>query len=210
MDSKYNIKNTKYDSYVFFNPNNKLNEDFQTIIEADNRYITIISKNKTDTYKQMSEFINQLIQSRFLCPGLSDEYVKEVVEDAHFIIAITVSETPILPNGVVFGFAAITIQELSNSMHVDIICSHVGIKNAGDALVRSLEHLSRILFITSIKLIAVPAAISFYEHYGFTVEPSLSSYHMAKQIKTGGEEQRTKQKKTKKVTGQRARKKLPF
>lgn len=47
--------------------------------------------------------------------------------DAVIIIGST-STMKILPNGNIFGFALINFDEKTNSIYIDVICSHIGIK----------------------------------------------------------------------------------
>lgn len=116
----------------------------------------------------MSEYILRLIENtEFLCKGLSLSYKKNAVETANAMIVISSSGMNILPNGNVFGFALLNFNEKENSLYIDIICSHVGIKYAGEILLKSITHMCNILFITKIKLQSVSSAISFYEKYGF-------------------------------------------
>ena len=84
--------------------------------------------------------------------------------DAVIIIGSTMD---ILPNGNIFGFALINFDEKTNSIYIDVICSHIGIKGAGDILINQIEDISRRLFIGKIHLKSVKSAISFYEKYGF-------------------------------------------
>jgi hypothetical protein len=41
----------------------------------------------------------------------------------------------LLPNGNIYGFALINFDEMNNSILIDVICSHVGIKYAGEILI---------------------------------------------------------------------------
>ena len=72
-----------------------------------------------------------------------------------------------MPNGNIFGFALINFNENDNSVYIDVICSHIGVKYAGDILIRSINYICSILFIKKITLNSVSSAISFYERYGF-------------------------------------------
>jgi predicted GNAT family N-acyltransferase len=68
----------------------------------------------------------------------------------------------------IFGFALIKFDQKHNSIYIDVICSHIGIKCAGDILIKEIEYISKTLSMTEIYLKSVNTAISFYERYGFT------------------------------------------
>ena len=56
----------------------------------------------------------------------------------------------ILPNGNIYGFALVEFHEKYNSIYIDVICSHLGIKGAGDVLIKTVEDISRKLLMSEI------------------------------------------------------------
>jgi hypothetical protein len=82
-------------------------------------------------------------------------------------VIILGSSMNILPNGNIFGFALLKFDEINNSIYIDVICSHVGIKGAGDILINEVEEIGRRLFMTDIHLTSVKTAIPFYKKYGY-------------------------------------------
>ena len=169
MSLKYNLKNLPTNTNVYFNPNSSNNlDEIKEIIESD-AYFTLPNEiDINDNYKILSEYICRLIEnSGFLCKGLSLEYIKYAFETADAIIAISSTGINILPNGNIFGFALINFNEKDNSVHIDVICSHTGIKYAGEIVLNSIDYMCNILLITKIKLNSVSTAVTFYEKYGF-------------------------------------------
>ena len=169
MSGKFNLKNLHTTSYVYFNPNstNQLDE-IHTIVEMNDAFSLPNEDDKQDTYRHLTTYMNRVIKhSGFLCKGLNPEYIEDAFETADAIVAISSIHTKILPNGNIFGFALIQFNEKDNSMYIDVICSHTGIKYAGDILIKTIHHLCDILFIRKIKLKSVSTAIPFYEKYGF-------------------------------------------
>ena len=73
----------------------------------------------------------------------------------------------ILPNGNIYGFDVIVFDETKNALYIDVICSHIGIKSAGDTLIKAVESISKQLLMSKITLTSVESAIPFYEKYGF-------------------------------------------
>ena len=143
----------------------------------------------------------------FLCKGLNSEYILNSFNNVDAVIIIG-STMDILPNGNIFGFALIKFDEKTNSIYIDIICSHIGIKGAGDMLINKIEDMSRRLFITKIQLQSVKSAITFYQKYGFIKNDNLCDdmCTMIKNINTkkGGKKEKgktnkNKQRKSKKI-----------
>ena len=169
MSVKYNLQNLNATSHIYFNPNTeKPLDEIKTIIEMDEHFILPNENDANDTYQNLAKYIGRLIEySNVLCKGLNPSYIKDAFEDADAVIAISSAGINILPNGNIFGFALVHFNEDDNSVYIDIICSHTGIKYAGDILLNSINYMCNILLITKIKLNSVSLAISFYEKYGF-------------------------------------------
>jgi len=209
MSLKYNLKDLTTTTNIYFNPNNSTNlDEIKTIIEQpDNNFTLPNERDKNDNYQILSEYICRLIEnSGFLCKGLSLEYIKYALKTANAIIAISSTGINILPNGNIFGFALINFNEDDNSVYIDVICSHSGIKYAGEILLKSITNMCNILLITKIKLNSVSSAISFYEKYGFykkgLCENNEDLCEMEKNISTktlGGNKKKTKKKQKKKT-----------
>jgi hypothetical protein len=163
---KFSLKSLKATSYIYFNPRNHLDE-IKLIVETDDKFI-LPKNDKIDNYANLSKYILRLTNFDFLCKGLTERYVKDALKENHAIVAISSAGIDILPNGNLFGFASVNFEDSDNSLYIDVICSHVGIKYSGDALLKSIKRLCKLLFITKIKLSSVSSAIPFYEKYGFT------------------------------------------
>lgn len=177
---KYNIKNNEKNikTYIYFNStkNNKL-EDIQLLLDNENFNIY------PNSYKNVTEYIYRIVNnSNFLCKGLNPEYILQSFDEVDAVVVIG-SQMNILPNGNVFGFASIKFDEKHNSIYIDVICSHIGIKGAGDILIKTIEHISKTLLMTKIYLNSVESAISFYEKYDFVKEDK-SCNDMCVMIKT--------------------------
>ena len=100
---------------------------------------------------------------------------------------------------------SINFDEANNSIYIDVICSHIGIKYAGEILIKTIQDICEKLFMTKIYLKSVKSAISFYEKIGFTKKDS-SCDDMCLMIKTinkktGGKTNKRKKrtKKTEKI-----------
>lgn len=204
MSLKYNIKNnidTK--TYIYFKPTESNNlDDIKLLLENDdtiNVYPNNEYENSYNSYKNVTDYIYKIInKTGFLCKGLNPEYILDSFDDVDAVVIIS-SGMNILPNGNIFGFALINFDEKTNSIYIDVICSHIGIKGAGDILINKIEDISRKLFIKKIQLKSVKSAISFYEKYGFTKFDSLchDMCVMIKYInkKIGGKRKTNKQRK---------------
>jgi hypothetical protein len=207
MSLRYNIKNDKdIKTYIYFKPteSNSL-DDIKTLIENDDE-IELYPKNDDlnpyNSYKNVTDYIYRIItNSEFLCKGLNPGYISDSFDTVDAVVIIG-SSMDLLPNGNIYGFALINLDEKHNSIYIDVICSHVGIKSAGDILLKAIEDMCRKLFMTKIYLKSVKSAISFYEKYGFIKKDKLCD-NMCLMIKTlnkknGGKRKTNKQKKAKK------------
>lgn len=178
MNDKYNITHTNnISTSIFFKKGYHKEESLEYIkllLENDHKY-EVYPQLSDDSpvhmdrsYQEVARYVYQIVKnSNFLCKGLHEEYVKHSMKSMDAIVIIGQKGMKIYPNGNVYGFALIQFDEQDNSIYVDVICSHVGIKGAGDALIRAIENISRTIFMTNIKLKSVANAISFYEKYGF-------------------------------------------
>lgn len=209
MSLRYDIKkniNTK--TYIYFNPreSNHL-DDIKLLLENDDKiYVDPNDEqlNANNSYKDIMNYIYRIItKTDFLCKGLNPKYILDSFDNVDAIIIIG-SSINILPNGNIFGFALIEFNEKHNSIHIDVICSHIGIRYAGDILIKTIEDMCRKLLIKYIYLNSVNSAIPFYEKYGFIKEDELCDDMclMIKSInnKMGGNKRRThKQEKSRKI-----------
>jgi hypothetical protein len=172
MDPKYDIKNTDSQIYIFFRPTEEkyhLN-DIKLLLENDNQfniYPKSDEENPNASYENITNTIHGMRKnSGFMCDGISSDYILGSFDIVDAIVVIG-SPMNILPNGNIFGFASINFMERSNSIYVDVLCSHKGIKGAGGILMNALETISKKLLFTRIYLKSVKSAIPFYEKYGF-------------------------------------------
>lgn len=170
MEQKYNLKKQNVRTYVYFNPS-KIHEidEIKTFIEYEDDIYFPDAFNPIDNYDNLKEYIyRNIIYSNFLCKNLNSDYIYMVsFNEAHAIIVVTSENGNILPNGNIFGFALLQFNDPQDYIYVDVLCSHSGIKYAGEYLIHSIEHLCNITFIETIKLYSVPSAIPFYLKYGF-------------------------------------------
>lgn len=158
MNGKYNLKMDKdVKTYVFFNkPGKNIMKQFLKYDDAE-----------TNKYKDISEYILQLItKSEFLCKGLKHSYVKKTFARVDAVVVIG-SSMNILPNGNIYGFALIEFDIKQNSVHIDVICSHYGVRGAGEKLIKEVELICNKVHLDNIYLTSVDTAITFYEKYGF-------------------------------------------
>jgi hypothetical protein len=208
MSLRYNLRNDEnIKTYVYFKPteNNNLN-DIKTLIEYDGEIIVYPNDedvNPYNSYKNVTDYIYRIVtNSNFLCKGLNPSYISDSFDTSDAVIIIG-SSINLLPNGNIYGFALINFDESQNSIYIDVICSHIGIKYAGDILIKVIQYICGKLFMTKIYLNSVKSAISFYEKYGFTKkEPSCDDMClMIKNInkKTGGKTNKRKTKRIKKT-----------
>lgn len=110
--------------------------------------------------------IQSKVENDFLCEGLSKDYITGSFKKVDAIVVVG-SPGDLLPNGSVFGFALIQFNDNTNSIYIDVICSHIGIKYGGEILMKEIDNICKALFMTQIRLRSVDSAISFYEKYGF-------------------------------------------
>ena len=220
MSLRYNIKNnidTK--THIYFKPTESNNlEHIKILLEDDDR-INVYSNDEGihshNSYKNVTDYIYRIItKPKFLCKGLNPNYILDSFDDSDAVIIIG-STMDILPNGNIFGFALINFDEKTNSIYFDVICSHIGIKGAGDILINEIEDISRRLFFRKIHLKSVKSAISFYEKYGFIKNDKLCDNMciMIKNINTknGGKKGKTnKQRKSKKIKKTRKNRRLKY
>jgi len=172
MSFRYNIKNDRnIKTYIYFRPTENAElDDIKLILEDDERFDVFTNNddvNPHNSYKNITNYIYRIItKTGFLCKGLNPEYILDAFEECDAVVVIG-SSANILPNGNIFGFALINFEEYTNSLYIDIICSHTGIQGAGDILINAMQEISRKLLITEISLKSVKSAIPFYEKYGF-------------------------------------------
>jgi hypothetical protein len=194
MNNKYNIKNdTNVQTYIYFKPESSLfnptkskRNKFWLNFEGDNTFKVYPNGNDIDSddddddttvqniyensYKNVKDYIYRLVSnSKFLCKGLNPEYISQTFNNADAIVIVG-SSNNILPNGNIFGFALINIDNPGReykSIYIDVICSHTGIQGAGHILINAIEYIGRKLLMTHIYLRSVPKAYDFYKKYGF-------------------------------------------
>ena len=194
MNTKYSIKNnTNIQTYIYFKPESSLfnptkskRNKFWLNFEGDTTFKVYPNGNDIDSdddeddttvkniyensYKNITDYIYRLItNSKFLCKGLDPEYVEQTFGIADAIVIIG-SKNNILPNGNIFGFALINIDNPGRepkSIYIDVICSHTGIQGAGEILINATEYIGRKLSMNHIYLRSVPSAENFYKKYGF-------------------------------------------
>ena len=212
MSLKYNLNQLTPSRHIYFNPN--ISEDLdaiKTIIESNEEFTLPNENDINDNYQILSEYIFGIVEkSNYLCKGLSLGYVKDALKTADAIIAISSKGINILPNGNIFSFALINFNENDNSVYIDIICSHIGVKYAGEMLLKSITDMCNILHIIKIKLSSVSTAISFYERYGFNkkglCENNEELCEMEKDLSKkslGGNRRKTKKRQNKKTKKRR-------
>jgi len=160
MSTRYNIKTTNTKTSIFFRNDSNL-DDIKMILE--NEY-----DDEQEDYAIITDYIYRIIsKSGFLCKGLNPKYILDAFDNVDAVVTISSSLMKILPNGNIFGFALLKFDEINNSIYIDVICAHVGIKGAGDILLNEVEEIGRRLFMTDIHLISVKSAIPFYQKYGY-------------------------------------------
>jgi hypothetical protein len=164
MESKFNIKKSiEPMSVIYFNPNSSDLDDIKILVEVSD-----VQTEPEEEYNSVRDYIHRIItNSEFLCKNLSPSYVYDAFDEADAVLIIGSKGSHILPNGNIFGFTLIKFNQDQNYLDADVICSHIGIKYAGEQILNELRSISRALFITKIKLKSVNSAIPFYEKYGF-------------------------------------------
>lgn len=220
MSLRYNLKNDRnIQTYVYFKPTESdILENIKILIEHDDEIKVYPNDEDEDvnpynSYKNVTKYIYGIIKnSQFLCKGLNPSYISDVFDTADAIIIIG-SSMNLLPNGNIYGFALINFDETNNSIYIDVICSHIGIKYAGEFLIQKIQDICGKLFMTKIYLKSVNSAISFYEKYGFIKEDPLCDNMclMTKTItkKIGGKTKKRKNSKRIKKTRKNRRFKYP-
>jgi hypothetical protein len=191
MNNKYNIKNdTNVQTYIYFKPESSLfdpikdnRNKYWLKFEGDNTFKVYPNSNDVDrdddttlqtiyenSYKNIADYIYRLTtNSKTLCKNLPDYVGLKTFYYADAIVIVG-SSNGILPNGNIFGFALININDpdyTPNSIHIDVICSHTGIQGAGHILINAIEYIGRKLLMSQIYLTSVPEAYGFYKKYGF-------------------------------------------
>jgi hypothetical protein len=220
MSLRYNLKNDgNIKTYVYFKPTeSNILDDIKLLISSDDE-IQVYPNNENEdvnasnSYKNITDYIYRIIKkSEFLCKGLNPQYVSDSFKTSDAVVVIG-SSINLLPNGNIYGFALINFDEAHNSIYIDVICSHNGIKYAGEILLQKIQDICGKLFMTKIHLKSVKSAISFYEKYGFTKKEPLCD-HMCLMIKTinkkiGGKTNKRKKPKAFKKTRRHRRFKYP-
>jgi ribosomal protein S18 acetylase RimI-like enzyme len=220
MVLKYNIKNNLHtQTHVYFRPSDsdKL-DDIKLILEDDDKimvYTNNEDENQNNSYNNIRDYIDRIInKTGFLCKGLNPEYISDSFENVDAVVII--SDSPnILPNGNIFGFALINFDETTNSIYIDVICSHTALQGVGDILINEVQHISKKLLMTYIYLTSVKSAISFYEKYGFTKQEEICD-DMCLMIKSmnkksgGKKRRRTKKGKQTKIKKTRKNRRVSF
>jgi ankyrin repeat protein len=198
MSLKYNIRE-KGDAktYIYINPYPNL-DDIELILKD---YDKLVAYNNNYVGDSIADYVDSLMnKSGFLCKGLNPTYVLKSLANADAIVVVG-SSMNVLPNGNMFGFASINFDKIHNSIYIDVICSHAGIKGAGDFLIKEIESICRKLSMEKITLQSVKSAIPFYLKYGFTKKKKscndmcLMTYHIEKKHSGGRKKKTNKQKK---------------
>lgn len=170
---KYKISDKDVSTTVFFKDYVSDDDDLaaiKMIIENDEDTYTVYPNESMpkSAYKSVArQIFRTILNPEFLCKGLNSDYIKTSIQNMDAIVVIGTKDANIMPNGNIYGFALVFFDMVSNSIYVDVICSHVGIKGAGEALLKSLENIGKLLSISKIALKSVNSAIGFYEKYGF-------------------------------------------
>lgn len=218
---KYNIEKKDTETSIYFNPSRSSDlDDIKMLIEFGGSgsgikvYPNDEDTNPYNSYRNVRDHIYRIIDNtEFLCKELNEVYVLNAFSKVDAVIIIG-SQMSILPNGNVFGFALIKFDQKRNSIYIDVICSHKGIKGAGDILIKTIEELCKILIMNKIYLVSVDNAITFYEKYGFVKKDSscVDMCLMTKNInKNGGKKRankKTSKQKNRKTTRKNPRKKF--
>jgi hypothetical protein len=188
MTLKYNLKQLSTSPYIYFNPTKMENlEDIQYILKADPTFIFPNEGDTTDTYENVTEYIYRLIEKTgFLSQRLNEIYIKETFRTSDAILILSSKGMNVLPNGNIFAFSVLQFNEVTNSIFIDILCSHIGIKYAGDILMKAITTMAKRLFITTLQLTSISSAVAFYEKYGFykkgICEEDTTLYKMEKTV----------------------------
>jgi len=208
MEKRYNLKNENVTTSIYFNTNTSKNLDDIKLLLEENANIHVYPNSEDVTaensYKNITDYIYRLVENtEFLCKGLNSDYILESFDKVDAVVVIG-SSMNLLPNGNIFGFALIEFDEKNNSIYIDVICSHIGIKGAGDVLITTVEDMTRKLLMTEIYLTSVKTAIPFYNKYGF-IKHDESCDNMCVMIKSINKKFGGKNKKSRKNTGKKSR-----
>ena len=171
---RYSAKKIKTKTHIYFNKTTPEINDIKMLLTSANFdvYPNDEDENKNNTYKNAMGLIQSKVENDFLCEGLSKDYITDSFKKVDAIVAVG-SPGDLLPNGSVFGFALIQFNDKTNSIYIDVICSHIGIKYGGEILMKEIDNICKSLFMTQIRLRSVDSAISFYERYGFSKRDDL-------------------------------------
>jgi len=170
---RYSAKNIKTNTHIYFNKTPHKIDDIKMLLTSANFNVypndedENKNKNKNNTYKNAMGLIQSKVKNGFLCEGLSKDYITDSFKKVDAIVAVG-SPGDLLPNGSVFGFALIQFNDKTNSIYIDVICSHIGIKYGGEILMKEIDNICKALFMTQIRLQSVDSAILFYKKYGFS------------------------------------------
>ena len=168
---RYSAKKIKTKTHIYFNKTTPEIDDIKMLLTSANFDVypndEDENKNKNNTYKNAMGLIQSKVENDFLCEGLSKDYITGSFKKVDAIVAVG-SPGDLLPNGSVFGFALIQFNDKTNSIYIDVICSHIGIKYGGEILMKEIDNICKALFMTQISLQSVDSAISFYKKYGFS------------------------------------------
>jgi hypothetical protein len=204
MSLRYSIRDSAdTKTYIYFKPTENTDlDDIKMLLGSEGSievYDDAEGSDPNNSYKNVKDYIYRIItSSEFLCKGLNPEYILDSFDEVDAVVIVG-STMNILPNGNVFGFALIKFEERTNSLYIDVICSHVGIKGAGELLINQIGDICSHLFITKVQLKSVKSAISFYEKYGFIKTGVCKNLClMEKSIRTTAHGKRTKTKAQKK------------
>ena len=205
--SKYNIrtKSPVLKTSIFFNLDNiSRNTDLYSILSSESEYDVFPEDEDDESYKEISDTIVRFVRnSGFLCRGkVNPRYVERSLTVADAIVVLG-DNTPLVPNGNIFGFATILFYESQNQIYIDVICSHSGVQGAGEHLLLSVENIGRKLLFHEVSLRSLTQVIPFYEKYGYrkTVTGCDNECPMVKSIRTtrGGAKSRFHRHKAKRT-----------
>lgn len=173
-DIKFALKQDQTKTHIFFNNALLRGDEFlesTKLILEENEEHEVYPKESSrvnNEYRSICNLINMKIDnSESLCKDINPDYIKNSMQTSHAIIAIGSDGMNILPNGNIFAFALMELDENRNSMYLDIICSNNGIKGAGQILMNEIDRIAKTIYITKITLSSVSRAIGFYEKFGF-------------------------------------------
>ena len=168
---KFALRKEDTKTYLFFNDAVRDDEFLEeTKMIAETEYAVYPEENdpKNRIYRQICRYIYDKIKKvESLCNGLNPSYVLSALKQANVVIVVGPSHMDVLPNGGVYAVAMVKFDERTNSMYLDVICSNNGIQGAGQILMKEIDRVAKLTFITKITLNSVFSAIAFYEKQGF-------------------------------------------